>query len=124
MTRLPAMEVGIAAIGGDQIAVASRFCDPAAFHGDDAISGSDGRKAVRDNDYRPPLGNLAKIGLNDFFAFGIERRCCFIEDQDARIADGFGDGPTPLPFAGVCAAAVRRLSRRFAADPCDLCLLH
>ena len=71
-----------------------RFGDLAGLDGDDAVALPHRRQAVGDDDHGAPLRDARQVILDDLFAFGVQRRGRFVEDQDTRIVDqraGNGD---------------------------------
>lgn len=67
--------------------------NPALIHDYDSIGGADGRKAVRDDDGRAMFHQPIKRVLHQPFAFRVESRRCFVEQEKRRIAQqGSGDG--------------------------------
>src|SRR6516162_3936959 len=84
---LQAMQRCIAAAGLDQRVMGAVFDQAATLERDDAIRRPHGRKPVRDDENRPPLGDLLHVLLNDTLALIVEGARRLIEDQNARIGD-------------------------------------
>lgn len=86
-------EVGVEAIGGNEIGVAASFGDAAMFEDEDLICVADGGEAVGD-DEAGAVGEEAVEGfLNEFFGGGIDAGGGFVEDEDGRVfEEGAGDG--------------------------------
>src|ERR1700736_600663 len=82
---LPAVEGGIAAPGSDQLVMRPILDQAAALNGHDAVAGAHRREAVRDDEDRATLGDLAHVLLDDALALVIERARSLVEDEDARI---------------------------------------
>ena len=70
---LHAVEGGIAPTGSDQLVVRAVLDKPAALNGHDAVAGAHRREAVRDDEHRAALGDLAHVLLNDALALVVER---------------------------------------------------
>ena len=88
------MQRCIAAAGLDQPVMRTVLDQTAAIERDDAISRPYGREPVRDDQNRPPLGDLFHVVLNDALALIVEGARRLIEDQNARVGDeraGNGD---------------------------------
>src|SRR5262249_54901290 len=68
-----------------QFLVRADFHDPALGHSDDAVAVPDGGEAMRDDDDGPAFRYLTHVGLNDAFAFIIERTGRLVENQDSWI---------------------------------------
>ena len=91
---LQPMQRCIAAAGLDQRVMGAVLDQAAALERDDAIRRPHGREPVRDDQNRPPLGDLLHVLLNDALALIVEGARRLIEDQDARVGDeraGNGD---------------------------------
>src|SRR5262244_3297201 len=84
---LQAMQRCIAAAGLDQRVMGAVFDQTATLERDDAIRRPHSRKPVRDDENRPPLGDLLHVLLNDTLALIVEGTRRLIEDQNARIGD-------------------------------------
>jgi len=56
--------------------------DAAFFHDGDAVGAADGREAMGDHDDSPALHKVAEGDLDEGFAFGVEGRGGFVEDED------------------------------------------
>ncbi len=72
----------------------SAFLDNVALlHDEDAVGLQNGREAVRDDDGRAAAHQFLQRLLHQLFAFGVECRGRFVEQQDRRVAqDRAGDG--------------------------------
>ena len=81
------MQRCIAAAGLDQPVMRAVLDQTAAIERNDAIRCPYGRKPVRDDENRPPLGDLLHVLLNDALAFIVEGARRLIEDQNARVGD-------------------------------------
>src|SRR5499426_4311113 len=91
---LQPMQRCIAAAGLDQRVMGAVLDQAAALERDDAVRRPHGRKPVRDDQNRPPLGDLLHVLLNDALALVVEGTRRLIEDQNARVGDeraGNGD---------------------------------
>src|ERR1700730_9977020 len=82
---LHAVEGGIAPTGSDQLVMRPILDQAAALNGHDAVAGAHRREAVRDDEDRATLGDLAHVLLDDALALVIERARSLVEDEDARI---------------------------------------
>src|ERR1700730_10610216 len=82
---LHAVEGGIAPTGSDQLVMRAVLDQAAALNGHDAVAGAHRREAVRDDEDRATLGDLAHVLLDDALALVIERARSLVEDEDARI---------------------------------------
>ena len=99
--------MGIEAVLSQQFFMGSFFDDAAMVDDDDVVGIADRTQAMGDDDGRTAFHEAVQGGLDDFFAFRIEGRRRFIEDEDARVLeDGPGDGDTLALAAGQGAAAV------------------
>ena len=70
------------------------FDQAAAIERDDAIRRAYCGESVRDDENRPPFGDLFHVVLNDALALIVEGARRFIEDQNSRVGDeraGNGD---------------------------------
>ncbi len=77
------------------------FDGAAIGHDDDHIGVADGGEPVGDDDGGPAFAQCRECGLDRGFAFGIECRGGFIEEEDARVAqDGAGEGDALALAAG------------------------
>jgi hypothetical protein len=88
------MQRCIAAARLDQRVMGAVLDQAAALERDDAIRRPHGREPVRDDQNRPPLGDLLHVLLNDALALIVEGARRLIEDQNARVGDeraGNGD---------------------------------
>src|SRR5262245_18304615 len=85
---LQAMQRCITAAGLDQRVMGSHLDQAPALERDDAIRRPHCRKPVRDDENRPPLGDLLHVLLNDALALIVEGARRLIEDQNARVGDG------------------------------------
>src|SRR5690554_6236675 len=87
-------EFGVEAVLGDQAVMVALFNNLPVIHHDDPVGGADGGKAVSDDDSRAVLHQAVKRILDQLFAFGIQRRRSFIEQQDRCLAQqgaGYGN---------------------------------
>ena len=84
---LQSMQRCIAAAGLDQRVMGAILDQAAALERDDAIRRPHGREPVRDDQNRPPLGDLLHVLLNDALALIVEGAGRLVEDQDARVGD-------------------------------------
>src|ERR1700730_5984865 len=92
---LHAVEGGIAPTGSDQLVMRAVLDEAAALNGHDAVAGAHRREAVRDDEDRATLGDLAHVLLDDALALVVERARGLIEDQDAWVGhQGAGNGDT------------------------------
>ena len=83
----------------DQFLVRTDFDDASVLHPDDAVAAAHRRQPVGDDDHGAVLHDAAHVALDDALALVIERRRCFVEDEDARIGgERPGDGD-PLPLS-------------------------
>src|SRR5262245_47466497 len=76
---LQAMQRCIAAAGLDQRVMSAVLDQAAALERDDAVRRPHGRKPVRDDQNRPPLGDLLHVLLNDALALVVEGTCRLVE---------------------------------------------
>ena len=66
--------------------------DPTPFDDDDFVGVVDGRKAVGDYDRSAALQQGVKCVLDELFAFGVEGRSRFVQNQDFGVLEyGSGD---------------------------------
>jgi len=63
----------------------SRFPDPAIGQNEDSVGAPNGGQTVGDDNRRTPFHQVLQCLLNQRFRFGIQRRGCFIQNQDRRI---------------------------------------
>src|SRR5215831_21391455 len=84
---LQPMQRCIAAASLDQRVMGAVFDQAATLERDDAIRRPHGRKSVRDDENRPPLGDLLHVLLNDALALIVKGARRLIEDENARIGD-------------------------------------
>src|ERR1700737_1719889 len=77
---LHAVEGGIAPPGSDQLVMRAVLDEAAALNGHDAVAGAHRREAVRDDEDRATLGDLAHVLLDDALALVIERARSLVED--------------------------------------------
>ena len=109
---LQPMQRCIAAAGVDQRVMGAVLDQAAALERDDAIGRPHRREPVRDDQNRPPLGNLFHILLNDALALIVEGARRLIEDQNARVGDeraGNGDALALATGEGGAALADNRV---------------
>src|SRR5262249_50292230 len=71
-SRLQPMQGCIAAAGLDQRVVGTVLDQAAAFEGDDAIHPPHRRQSMRDDQHRPPFGDLLQVVLNNALALVVE----------------------------------------------------
>ena len=89
---LAGIEVEVASAEGVEGFVGAAFDDVSAFDHQDLVSPADGREAVRDHEGGAALHEEAESLLDHGFGFGVEGRCRFVKDEDARVGeDGAGD---------------------------------
>src|SRR5262249_17317904 len=84
---LQAVQRCIAAAGLDQRLMGAVFDQAAAFERDDTIGRTYRGESVRDDQNRPPFGDLLHIVLDDPFTLVIERACGLVENQNAWVGD-------------------------------------
>src|SRR5689334_11064388 len=84
---LQPVQRGIAATGLDQRLMSAVLDQPAALEGEDAIGGTHGGKAMRDDQHRAATRDLLHVLLDDALALIVQRGCRLVEDEDARIGD-------------------------------------
>src|SRR5882757_9952124 len=84
---LQPMQRCIAAGGLDQRVVGPVLDQAAALERDDAIRRPHGREPVRNDQNRPPPGDLFHVLLDDALALIVEGARRLVEDQDARVGD-------------------------------------
>ena len=83
------------------------FDDAAVVDDDDVVGIADRAQAMGDDDSRAAFHEAVQRGLDDFFAFRIEGRRRFIEDEDARVLkDSPGNGNALALATGQGAAAI------------------
>ena len=76
-----------------QILMHALLDDFAPFNDEYPIGVADGRKAMRNENHRPPAADLRQIALDNAFGFVIERARGLVENQNPRVGDqGAGDG--------------------------------
>jgi hypothetical protein len=71
----------------------------ATIERNNAIRCPHGRKPMRDDENRPPLGDLFHIVLNDSLTLIVEGTRCLIEDQNARVGNERAGNGDPLALA-------------------------
>ena len=99
--------MGIEAVFCQQFIMGPLFDDAAVVDDDDVVGIADRAQAVGDDDGRAAFHEAVQGSLDDLFAFRIESRRRFIEDEDARVLeDGPGNGDALALAAGQGAAAV------------------
>jgi hypothetical protein len=84
---LQSMQRCVAAAGLDQPVMRAVFDQTAAIERDNAICRPHGREPVRDDQHRPPLGDIFHVVLNDALTLIVEGARRLIKDQDARVGD-------------------------------------
>src|SRR5262249_43825602 len=84
---LQPMQGCIAAASLDQRVMGAVLHQAAPLERDDAIPPPHGREPVRDDEKRPPLGDLFHVLLNDALALIVEGARRRIEDQNAWVGD-------------------------------------
>src|SRR5215472_8597798 len=99
------MQVGVAALGSDQLLVRPVLNESSPFERDDPIGSAHGRQAVGNDEHGSSGCDLLHVLLDRPLTFVVERAGRFIEDQNAWIANqGARDGD-PLSLASRKAAA-------------------
>src|SRR5260370_40392525 len=79
----------------------------AALEGDDAIARPYSRETMRDDQNRPPLGDLPHVLLNNALALVVQRARRLIKDQDARVGNqSAGDSDALALASGTRGAAL------------------
>src|SRR5499427_10588092 len=86
-SRLQPMQGCIAAASLDQRVMGAVLDQAAALERDDAIRRPHGREPVRDDENRPPLGDLFHVLLNDALALIVEGTRRLVEDQNAWVGN-------------------------------------
>ena len=77
------------------------------MHAEDTVAAAHGGQAVRDDDHRAALDDLAHVVLDDALAFVVQRAGRLVQDQDARPGrQGAGDGDALTLPAGQVGAAL------------------
>ena len=61
--------------------------DVSVFHNENDVGVADRRETVRDNEARTALHQLGHGFLDQDLGTCVDRRCRFVEDQDARIGE-------------------------------------
>src|SRR5258708_8598035 len=99
------MQFSVPAVATNKLIMGAIFDDAAALYRDDAISMTYRRQPVGDNENCPTARDLLHVLLNRALTFVVERTCCLIKDQNARIQhQRTGDG-NALPLSSRQAAA-------------------
>src|SRR6185437_4160569 len=79
------VQIKIAAGGSVERFVGAAFNDSAAFEHEDLIGAANRGKAMGDHKRGPAAHQIAEAFLDQGLGFGIEARCGFVENQDARV---------------------------------------
>src|ERR1700691_635250 len=91
--ELQAVDVLIDGRGLQQLFVGADGGNSAAFKHNDAAGATDGGEAVGDDNDSTAFHEVGKRGLDQGFAFCVEGRGGFVEDQHGRVVeDSAGDG--------------------------------
>ena len=99
--ELQLIELLVSGRGVEQLIVGADGGDAAAFENGDAVGAANGRKPMRDHHHGAVLHQVGQRGLHQGFAFGIERRGGFVQNQDGRVLeDGARDGQALALAAG------------------------
>ncbi len=89
----------------DQLVVRSGFDNPAIVHDNDPVCRTNGGEAVGDHHRRALMHQPVERILHQPLAFGIERRCRLVEQQQRRIAEQRTGNRNPLALAARQAGA-------------------
>ena len=90
---LARVEVEVTAPGGVELLVCAALEDPALFDDQYLIGAADCGEAMRDDEGRSTLHEVAEAVLNHCLALRVERACRLVEDENAGVGeDGAGDG--------------------------------
>ena len=80
------------AFGGHQFVVVAELDELAAVHDDQPVSLAQRGQAVGDGDRGAAADQVVERLLNFLLGLGVDRRRCFVEDQDLRVdQQGAGD---------------------------------
>src|SRR5215469_1839941 len=93
---LQTMQRRIAAASFDESVVAAVLDQAAAIERDDAVRRPHRREPMRDDQHRPPVGDILHVTLNDALALIVQRAGRLVEDQDARVCDKRAGNGDPL----------------------------
>ena len=86
LEQLTAVEVGVVAVGQDQLIVAAAFDDAALAQDDDQVCPAHGRDAMGDDERGAPRGKRLEVRQDALLGLSIDRGQGVVQDQDARIA--------------------------------------
>ena len=84
--ELQPREACIKSAGGGERLVRAFFDDAAFVHYQDAVARENRRQPMRDHDRGALAHQIGQRGGNLRFAFGVERRGGFVEQQERRVA--------------------------------------
>src|SRR3990167_2158418 len=102
---LVGMQLGVIALGIDQLVVGALFHQFAFVQHDDAVALAHGAQAMGNDKYRTTFADVQHVVLDDAFGFIVEGAGGFVKNQDARVVQqGTGDGNAlALPTGQVAA---------------------
>ena len=83
---LVCIELEIPALYCNQLFMPAAFSDLALFDDQDLVCLPDGTQPVRNDECRAALHEIREALLNERFAFSVQIRGCFIQNQNARIS--------------------------------------
>ena len=97
LQTLQANQFPVPALQPHQLRVRAPLNHNSPVHHEDTIRFLNRAQPVRHGDSRTAFGSFVESGLDDFFAFRVQGRGGFVEEQDLRVAEECaGDGDTLL----------------------------
>ena len=82
-----------------EILMRSDFDDPASIEHDDPIGILNGRQPMRNDESRTIFHKIGQRQLHDALGLRVQGRCCFIQNQERRVAQDRSRDGQPLSLA-------------------------
>src|SRR3954462_6620752 len=79
------IQLAIASLSRKEFVVVAALRDLSCLDYQYLVRTADRRKPVRDHKSRTALHQVLQTLLDELFALGIKRGCCFVEDEDSRV---------------------------------------